>query len=190
MASCSASSQVGSDFLRSEHRSARASARPSRKSRTSRQVMVSPVTPYDPGQPCCRVSGSGSGMGAASFRQTRSDAVSLAVRASLSWADMLKQGTRTPARPVRDEEAAGSNPATPTRSHQVRVAVLEKTPTLSPLSGALWRNPGEDLWHSLQDVGDGNGRDGSVAGHIDQLRPGRLAAPLAAPWPRKTWVSP
>ena len=60
-------------------RSARASARPSRKSRTSRQVMVSPVTPYDPGQPCCRVSDSGSGMGAASFRQTRSVAVTLAV---------------------------------------------------------------------------------------------------------------
>lgn len=70
--------------------------------------MVSPVTPYDPGQPCCRVSDSGSGMGAASFRQTRSVAVTLAVRASLSWADMLKQATRTPACPVRDEEAAGS----------------------------------------------------------------------------------
>ena len=81
--------------------------------------MVSPVTPYDPGQPCCRVSDSGSGMGAASFRQTRSDAVTLAVRASLSWADMLKQGTRTPACPVRDEEAAGSNPATPTSSEGI-----------------------------------------------------------------------
>ena len=89
-------------------RSARASARPSRKSRTSRQVMVSPVTPYDPGQPCCRVSDSGSGMGAASFRQTRSDAVTLAVRASLSWADMLKQGIRTPACPVRDEAPSSS----------------------------------------------------------------------------------
>ena len=39
------------------------------------------------------------------------------------------------ARYVRDEEAAGSNPASPTRNHQVRVAVFEKIPTLIPLSG-------------------------------------------------------
>ena len=52
--------------------------------------------------------------GAASFRQTRSDAVTLAAGTSLSCADLLKQATRTPACPVRDEEAAGSNPATPT----------------------------------------------------------------------------
>ena len=47
-------------------------------------------------------------MGAASFRQTRSDAVTLAAGTSLSCADLLKQATRTPACPVRDEEVAGS----------------------------------------------------------------------------------
>ena len=51
---------------------------------------------------------------------------------------------------VRDEEAAGSNPATPTEKHQVRVSVLGRTPALIPFSGALWRNPGEDLGYRLQ----------------------------------------
>ena len=39
------------------------------------------------------------------------------------------------ARWLRDEEAAGSNPATPTRKHQVRASVSERTPALILLSG-------------------------------------------------------
>jgi hypothetical protein len=60
-------------------------------------------------------SDSGSGMGAEVFRQLRSDAVYQADRRSLTCADACEQALRTLARPVRDEEAAGSNPATPTR---------------------------------------------------------------------------
>jgi hypothetical protein len=47
-------------------------------------------------------------MGAASSRQARSGAVASAEWTSLTCADTPKQATRTPAPPVRDEEAAGS----------------------------------------------------------------------------------
>jgi hypothetical protein len=36
---------------------------------------------------------------------------------------------------VRDEEATGSNPATPTEKHQVRASVLGRTLALIPFSG-------------------------------------------------------
>jgi hypothetical protein len=39
------------------------------------------------------------------------------------------------ARFVRDEEAAGSNPATPTEKHQARTSVLGRTLVLIPFSG-------------------------------------------------------
>jgi hypothetical protein len=63
----------------------------------------------------CAVSDSGSGMGAEVFPQLRSDAVYEADRRSLTCADACEQVLCTSACPVRDEEAAGSNPATPTR---------------------------------------------------------------------------
>jgi hypothetical protein len=66
---------------------------------------------------------------------------------------------------VRDEEAAGSNPATPTKKHQLRAGVLPRTLALLWLSGG---GPGEDLGIRLQDepllsglqqvVQDGHGR--------------------------------
>ena len=54
-------------------------------------------------------------MGAASACQRRSGSVCVAGRRSLTCADAFEQALCTPARPVRDEEAAGSNPATPTQ---------------------------------------------------------------------------
>jgi hypothetical protein len=59
-------------------------------------------------------------MGAANSRQAPSDAVASADQTSLTCSDTPKQALRTPAFPVRDEEAAGSNPATPTSVSQVR----------------------------------------------------------------------
>jgi hypothetical protein len=63
-----------------------------------------------------RVSDSGSGMGAEVSRQALSSAVYQAARGLLTCPYGREQAVRTPERPVRDEEAAGSNPATPTRS--------------------------------------------------------------------------
>ena len=54
-------------------------------------------------------------MGAAACAQVRSDAVNLTVRNSLISADTSHRLGYTRASPVRDEEAAGSNPATPTQ---------------------------------------------------------------------------
>jgi hypothetical protein len=54
-------------------------------------------------------------MGAETCRQVCSDAVYHAVRRPLTCADMGKQATCTLVCSVRDEEAAGSNPATPTQ---------------------------------------------------------------------------
>ena len=53
-------------------------------------------------------------MGAATCAQARSGAVSLDVRSFLTSADISHRLGYTRAGPVRDEEAAGSNPATPT----------------------------------------------------------------------------
>jgi hypothetical protein len=61
----------------------------------------------------------GSGLGADSNWQMRPDAAPRADHRSLTWADAPEQSARIPARPVRDEEAAGSNPATPTTKSQV-----------------------------------------------------------------------
>ena len=61
------------------------------------------------------VSDSGSEMGAPGSCQARSDAVARPEGMPLSCADTPEQGTRSSACLVRDEEAAGSNPATPTQ---------------------------------------------------------------------------
>jgi hypothetical protein len=61
-------------------------------------------------------------MGAEALRQVRSDTVYEADRGSVTCADAREQALRNPARPVRDEEAAGSNPATPTRSQGIQPA--------------------------------------------------------------------
>jgi hypothetical protein len=53
-------------------------------------------------------------MGAAACVQVRSDAVSLAVRSFPTSTYILNQTRYSNVCPVRDEEVAGSNPATPT----------------------------------------------------------------------------
>jgi hypothetical protein len=58
-------------------------------------------------------------MGAEAFRQICSVTVYEADRRSVTCADACEQTLRNPARPVRDEEAAGSNPATPTTYYQL-----------------------------------------------------------------------
>jgi hypothetical protein len=54
-------------------------------------------------------------MGATARGPVRLDAVSRAACSALSRIDTSDQPTCTRARAVRDEEAAGSNPATPTQ---------------------------------------------------------------------------
>jgi hypothetical protein len=61
-------------------------------------------------------------MGAAVRGLVRSDAVSEAACSVLSRADTSDQPACTDVSVVRDEEAAGSNPATPTRSDVVRLS--------------------------------------------------------------------
>jgi hypothetical protein len=62
-----------------------------------------------------QVSSSGSEMGAEGIRQAPSDSVYQAACKSLTCTDTREQGLRTLERPVRDQEAAGSNPTPPTR---------------------------------------------------------------------------
>jgi hypothetical protein len=77
----------------------------------------------------CRLAGvsdSGSKMGATARGPVRLDAVSRAACSALSRIDTSEQPACTRARAVRDEEAAGSNPATPTGKRQVtRYLVLQ-----------------------------------------------------------------
>ena len=61
------------------------------------------------------MSDSGSEMGADNLRQKLSDAASLRRTHSLTCTDVSRQRYRTDACLVRDEEAAGSNPAIPTQ---------------------------------------------------------------------------
>jgi len=61
------------------------------------------------------MSGSGSRMGAVARVQARSGAVILTATRPVTWPDATHQAVRAVGRSVRDEEAAGSNPATPTR---------------------------------------------------------------------------
>ena len=75
----------------------------------------------------------------------QSDAVIGSQVTPVTSEDVVQQRLRRPERSVRDEEAAGSNPATPTTNYQFRDGVLDRTPTLIPFSGAPWRNSGEDL---------------------------------------------
>jgi hypothetical protein len=58
-------------------------------------------------------------MGAAARGRVRLDAVSVTACGALSRADTSDQPTCTCVRAVRDEEAAGSNPATPTRENRL-----------------------------------------------------------------------
>jgi hypothetical protein len=51
--------------------------------------------------------------------QVRSGAVNAATSRPVSRKNAVNQAVRTAVRSVRDEEAAGSNPATPTRKYQV-----------------------------------------------------------------------
>jgi hypothetical protein len=62
------------------------------------------------------VSGSGSRMGAAAIWQMRPDAVIVALSMPLTCGNVIELLFRRLERSVRDEEAAESNPATPTRS--------------------------------------------------------------------------
>ena len=59
-------------------------------------------------------------MGATARGPVRLDAVSRAACSALSRIDTSEQLACTRARAVRDEEAAGSNPATPTSSEGIR----------------------------------------------------------------------
>jgi hypothetical protein len=59
-------------------------------------------------------------MGAAIRRELRSDAVIVPAREALTCGNVLEQRFCLPARSVRDEEAAGSNPAAPTRAECIR----------------------------------------------------------------------
>ena len=60
------------------------------------------------------VAHSGSSMGAAKRRHVRSDAVIVAASIPMTCGDVVHQRLCRMERLVRDEEAAGSNPATPT----------------------------------------------------------------------------
>ena len=62
-----------------------------------------------------RLSDSGSRMGAADCSQVRSDAVTVPQPKPLTCPNTTRQVLWPAVRVVRDEEAAGSNPATPTR---------------------------------------------------------------------------
>src|SRR5512146_1860621 len=61
------------------------------------------------------VSNFGSEMGAATCRQLRSDTGIVAALYALTCSNVYKQQSCCPERSVRDEEAAGSDPATPTQ---------------------------------------------------------------------------
>ena len=74
------------------------------------RVLSAPVGTFD----------SGSKMGAAIYRQMRSEAVSLGQAIIVTCGDVDWQRVCRPECSVRDEEAAGSNPATPTRKSQLR----------------------------------------------------------------------
>ena len=84
-------------------------------------------------------------MGAGASRQLPSGVADDGVCMLLTCLDSGEQATRTSARLVRDEEAAGSNPANPTEKYQVRADVCTRAPVLTLSSGARWRNSGEDL---------------------------------------------
>ena len=79
-------------------------------------MLSPPISSWETGrQRSGAVPDSGSEMGAEAFRQVRSDTVEEADRGSVTCADARELTFCTSARPVRDEEAAGSNPATPTK---------------------------------------------------------------------------
>ncbi len=73
------------------------------------------------------VSDSGSEMGVTVSAQVRSDAVSMSACSFLTSADVSHQVACTRASAVRDEEAAGSNPATPTSSKGLRTLTPDIT---------------------------------------------------------------
>ena len=91
------------------------------------------------------VSDFGSEAGAATRPQIRSGAVTVVTPNGVNCAYAAYQRPCTGGGGVRDEEAAGSNPATPTRKHQIRAGAFGRAPALISPFGALWRIPGEDL---------------------------------------------
>jgi hypothetical protein len=64
-------------------------------------------------------------MGAARRCQTLSDAVTRSQTISVTSGDTGQQPMRRPVRSVRDEEAAGSNPATPTEKFQLDAMITK-----------------------------------------------------------------
>jgi hypothetical protein len=110
------------------------------------------------GQPrptrACRsgeVSDSGSETGAASFGQKPSCAAIRRRILLLTWADAPGQHGRTDARLVQDEEAAGSNPATPTASSLVNTLPGDHVrlprgdmPEFGSAGVRFWERPGRD----------------------------------------------
>jgi hypothetical protein len=94
-----------------------APAGPARRGACLESVLLSPsISSWETGrQRSGAVPGSGSEMGAGAFGQVRSDTVREADRGSVTCADARELTSWTSARPVRDEEVAGSDPATPTK---------------------------------------------------------------------------
>ena len=85
-------------------------------------------------------------MGVTASAQVRSDAVSMTASGFLTSADASHQVACTRASAVRDEEAAGSNPATPTQvtGHSPRWGVaffyaVQQQSTATPTSQAASR---------------------------------------------------
>ena len=90
-------------------------------------------------------------MGADNLRQKLSDAASLRRTHSLTCTDVSGQRYRTDACLVRDEEAAGSNPATPTASSLVNTLPGDHVrlrrgdmPEFGSADVRFWERPGRD----------------------------------------------
>jgi hypothetical protein len=102
-------------------------AQPARRTRSGRRGVTQPwragrcgtgrgTTQALASLPCLAVGAEWEQRSAASWGQTRSDTVIVAIPNSLTCGNAVKQRLCSPERSVRDEEAAGSNPATPTQS--------------------------------------------------------------------------
>jgi len=97
------------------------------------------------------VSDFGSRMGAADRVQVRPNEVIVTHTMPLNSPNVGCQVTCPLVCSVREEEAAGSNPATPTRKRQLRAGVLSGVAGPELAFWRVWRNPGEDLGIRLQD---------------------------------------
>jgi hypothetical protein len=97
-------------------------------------------------------------MGAGAFGQLRSDAVYEADRRSLTCVDACEQTLRTPACPVRDEEAAESNPLPDLGAVLTELAYHPQGRLVSPRSPEADRAPAQA---NLEPPGDGHEHPGS-----------------------------